>query len=751
MQPATVVAKRGIALVVVLGLLAMLMLLAVSFAISMRVERVAGHGVVEVAKARNLAQTALVRAIAQMEGDMLPASVGGGGSNTFYHGGVIRSSRAGDPASFLSGVLSGFVPRNISLQPVPNWVDVVDGGQLMGQCSFIVQDCSGYLDVNTIGRVATRGAGVDPGEISLPTTLPTTRPEVVNPDDFIIERARHRVENGREIVCRLGEFCDLRNNSNTLTMVSFSYFPNDKYIYTDPNAGSGSYAVSNRLEIGFSGVTTPGVRNDMINKIRAEIPGNQAFATIEAALVTNLWDYVTPGFVPANVLSFGTKPVPMINEVVVTNVYELGQQILPNGDIEYMATNRYRVGVEVWYPFFDTNTENFAVSLTANYGGVPAAYQPPPLAATAPPLNGPWPRDAYRTVWFPDSGWQIKAWALPSQPPAAPTPPSLVNASVAVGVTVQWNGAVVDLTTNLTIGIGASLSGAPTINAPLNASSGKAANDPRINWDGTSMAQWAVVTPGGQGAAAMSFGGRNPRVTAGQGDADPDTGMYCRRGPLATIGELGYLLYNKNRPWHTVHLMDSASDPNYTYRLFDLFTTSPTNRIVQGFVNPNAQTLGGYNNSNAIVGCVFVGASLARYPGEPDAEVVTSAQAALLADRVAGVGSVYTNISDICRLAANNINFALPDTDYWQKKALMRNSIGLLNPRQNLWIIAVAGRAVRDVNNDNQFTSGSGDFETAVAYAVATVWRDPYEDPDDTANPVGQRRHRSFIQFFQWR
>ena len=61
-RPTKKTSQQGIALVVVLGLLAMLLIMAVSFVISMRVERLAGRDVAETVKAKNMTRTALARA-----------------------------------------------------------------------------------------------------------------------------------------------------------------------------------------------------------------------------------------------------------------------------------------------------------------------------------------------------------------------------------------------------------------------------------------------------------------------------------------------------------------------------------------------------------------------------------------------------------------------------------------------------------------------------------------------------------------
>ncbi|MBN1556514.1 MAG: hypothetical protein JW951_00040, partial [Lentisphaerae bacterium] len=69
--------RRGIALVICLGMLSVMMVLAVSFAISMRTERVAAGNAVEIMKARQLVYGALSRALWDIERDMARNSMVG--------------------------------------------------------------------------------------------------------------------------------------------------------------------------------------------------------------------------------------------------------------------------------------------------------------------------------------------------------------------------------------------------------------------------------------------------------------------------------------------------------------------------------------------------------------------------------------------------------------------------------------------------------------------------------------------------
>lgn len=102
----------------------------------------------------------------------------------------------------------------------------------------------------------------------------------------------------------------------------------------------------------------------------------------------------------------------------------------------------------------------------------------------------------------------------------------------------------------------------------------------------------------------------------------------------------------------------------------------------------------------------------------------------------------------------NDINITVQSaaTAFWQKKGVMRNSIGLLNPRQNFWLVLAKAQAVRQITDPLPATpqNGTDFFVTAEAMCLAYIWRDPYEDASDTAHTAGSRRHKMFVQFFKW-
>ncbi|TAN37250.1 MAG: hypothetical protein EPN23_05945 [Verrucomicrobia bacterium] len=725
--------QQGIALIVVLSLLAMLVTLAVSFAISMRIERMASNAQIEDVKARNLMWTALTRAVLQMEQEMGP-----GQSNTFYHGGCIVAKTGGITDPDLIQRLAPMFPRDTRHPTVYNltinssWADVVDqrDNKLLGQYQFACVDCSGYLDVNAVGT-RPRAYGVDPGEISFPTNLPSGKPIITDVDAFKTERAKHRLESGFEIMLRLGPYMD--SPTNNIMWNHFSYFPNDRYI------DWGTVNSKPRVYIGTNAAQIAQAKSDIMSAA-----ANMTGADTQA-FYDNLYDMVNSSTdIPTNPNEMGGgKLVPMLYEFVATNYVE---QI--SGGKGWK--NTVALIFETWFPFPVTANKTYAISLasapTINIATAPALT--PAFTPQAPVVPGliSTPTNSFWTNTFTYVYQTTDTNALTSVTTTITLPAAIYVRSGSSA------GAVVDQMPAPVAGI--------TFRATPNArvvAQGWGVIDPRINYR---VSDWKphsadplIGTPQlGQTNEFCNTVSPTP-VTGVATNGDGSTFMYTYPPvieSLQSIGDMGYLLYDPDKPWHTVRLFNP--DPDHTTRIFDVLAILPTNQYYQGFLNPNH---GGFTyNPNLLIiskttlGCVFANAPTGRYPRESgeSANRVAGDEAMDLANILRSGwknDNVFTNISDICRLSAANLANVFPGLDFWQQKAVMRNSIGLFNPRQNLWVIAINGRGIK--KGPGSPPTGFDplrDVETSICPVVAVVWRDPY--PDNNG------RHKCFPQFIQW-
>ena len=149
-------ANDGVALIIVLGMLSVLTLLTVAFAISMRVERLAARNYADGVRAQHLVRVSMERAMDEIQTQMSDPHC------QYYpdwpnH--AIGSTASGvlvDPPLF-NGEATNLVPgvlRNgcLAVSGLTKWQNITDfSGDTVGRVAFIVADCSGLLDVNFAG------------------------------------------------------------------------------------------------------------------------------------------------------------------------------------------------------------------------------------------------------------------------------------------------------------------------------------------------------------------------------------------------------------------------------------------------------------------------------------------------------------------------------------------------------------------------------------------------------------------------
>ena len=751
-------AKQGIALIVVLSLLAMLVIMSVSFVVFMRAERMASNDYAESVKARNIAHTGITRALVRMEQDMNTTN------SPFYHGGYIYTKTGTErctdwlnnatDANYVPGTYLTYLTAARTASGPVYWNNLIvtnigttTAGRLIGRYAYMVFDCSDFVDINAITN-QLRGAGNDPGEVSVPTGVPGS---------VITLRANdHRYESLNELALRNG-------GTAPQHLVTFSNVPVDAY-FTN-NAQQGRLYISTNANSG-----TVNIKQQVAN-----IKTMTAKLGFDPAFADNLADFVdTSTDQPTNPNEMGGgKLVPMLYQVAATN----GLRRVTIGGLPVWELET-RVIYETWFPYPVTASKSYYVQLSA----VPKVA----VGASVPPVGPSYP-------WLiVTNGYEA---AVGTGPAPGPISTAMTNSFGSNSYVIVWRsgytGTLTTASSTLTLPPTASVSSAPqggykvdqsafsALSVLFTATAGAAVPaqgwgvvDPRINYRTTDWhkntktlftdligktnefcdvmgTKWDVDTDkNGDGSTFMYA--RIPKTSSGTGDP---AGLY-------NMGDLGYLLYNKDKPWHTVRLttpQNAIIKENSSY-VFNLLSSIATNHVYQGFVNPNSQ------DSTALLSA-FLGASKARYYGEPNASQVDVIQATKLAQDLINRGSklglkyAYTNIADVCRLTGyktgGDVYNALAvsgdmSPDLWRQKAVMGRCIGLLNPRQNFWLVLVCAQSVKTINlNATTFTTGT-DFVTAEAQCLAYIWRDPFEDPADTVHPAGQRRHKMFVQFFKW-
>jgi len=265
-----------------------------------------------------------------------------------------------------------------------------------------------------------------------------------------------------------------------------------------------------------------------------------------------------------------------------------------------------------------------------------------------------------------------------------------------------------------------------TINTSAAGRQGLGVLDPRINWR---PADWVVeitVAKTTLGKANMPFLFPFPKERVR---------MFARTtatpggGTIANAAELGFLLYDKDQPYHTIKIFDyDFGDGTYPmHPVLDYFGTSvQTNSMRRGLVNINSQ------DTNALAS-VFVNTPIQYYPGGPSVGTVSAADAQLIAAQLVTLtGANGTNSLSIVGRAVGLSGVVANLSDDCARESIVANSYRLLNPRENLFTVLLAA----------QVTAGSGVL--AEQRAVAVVWRDPYPDTNNGG------RHPMLVRFFKW-
>jgi hypothetical protein len=251
--------------------------------------------------------------------------------------------------------------------------------------------------------------------------------------------------------------------------------------------------------------------------------------------------------------------------------------------------------------------------------------------------------------------------------------------------------------------------------------------DPRFNWDATDANFWRQSPSGGTLSRTNLY---TRQYLANERGVDRGTDMYVSdAGRLQMVGELGALLASghvRDR-FKTIRLFERDQYAKMSGVLkYSCMTNSgtTTNALLRrGLVNMNTE------NTNALA-AAFCGAPVEF--GQTNS-VVSWTDARLIAERMIRAGEFW-DVSDIGSLtppagqgSKANINWTteFPDLTDLQREAIISYSAGLLTVRQNLFLIALATDAFS--MRVGGAKSGKGAV-LASAYALATVWRDPFRD-----------------------
>ena len=718
--------RSGIALIIVLGFLALLTILVVAFAVMMRTERVAARSYQDVQRAKQLTYVGLSRIQV-----VLDDALGGGNQRIFPSWQVTNSvgpklidlnrtaaliSTSDTPRSLAADFIVGSsLTQALAASSRAAWTNIVIDNQnnqptLVGRVAYVVVNDSGLLDANYAGGTGKR-SGVSPAELVVSNECLTE----FSGDTFAQVRSNSfkRFESIADLtVCAQVGGC-LPSGGRVTNLCVNSRAPR---MVWDFQGG----ALREPVYIG--GDTAKGLR---LVAAQGDIEtGLQRSFSVAGELLPSsykvyqcLLDYTDLDDKPQDVSSFSTEAVPFINEIV----FQVTSKVAGTG-YRYEFTPR----VELFFPFVGvTNSKTYELRFAVQFDGAPspAGYKPPnygPPAINLAPPPGNWTQGVY-SVTLPTA-----------YPPAVGTDAALPPASWAgfkakVICQLREGSQPVDQVGSATAQLLIDMSTLTTTIGDFR-EFGMACNDPRFNYAVANPNQWKPVgaSPGTTGAHTLS--NENVRVVSYSttATADGTNLMYVRNGSLSNTGELGFLPYDENKPWHTIRLVESAA--GRPHAVLDYFTMH-SNEFTRGMVNPNSGNVDVLISALASTHTNFSPVSITNG--------LTVVAAETLARQIQA-RQLFSNRADLGRVPSGWPAGATA----LQKEAIIRHSADLFNPRQNLFTAVVAAQAIR--REPGKAYDAEVDEATEVVAeqrAVAVIWRDPF--------PVNGSYEQKVV-FFKW-
>ena len=554
--------KRGVALIIVLGLLTVLTILGVAFAIAMRVERMAARNYVSNVRAEQLIQTAIARTLVSVTNNML---------NRYYPSQDIFASTGAKPVSnMVSSEAEGFIP-GMSLSGAKSqavgWEDVSASGKTIGRVSYLVVNCGGLIDANVAGgntniNIAGR---VGPEELDL-----SSFPEDISSfTSFINDRA---IDKRYETLNELRTMnTGVQPAFNSLFVFSYDPAP-DMFLLpvgSPPPASVKAYfpEITNALAIpgykmyakfNINSITNlpkaGGTYNlasltAWVTKIQAILSDGGLAAPLDRPddIAWNVANWLDEDYYPQNVANDaykhteGGEAMPLINEISIKGG---------------------KFNVELWFPFVTTNDAALwaagAYTLDIVVKTSPIAVPSPPTTFTIDPMAYATPTE-FRT-------FASRIAITQSNDPA-------------INVTVRLNGQAIDNAMMYDTFLHGVWKTVPE-------GYGYQVDDPRSN--GRSDA-WQTHSDGSPAVLPETLGRRN---TCCDTVSFPRQGLpiFVKNGPMKTVADIGYL-YRSNldseRPgernkwyWNTVNLLHAKEGA----KLLDRLSVNPTSADANTFV-----------------------------------------------------------------------------------------------------------------------------------------------------------------------
>ena len=745
--------KRGAALIIVLGLMALLMLLGVAFSIYMRTERHAAGSYQHDVRARQLLYAAAARALERIENEP---------PNRPYPEWLVAVSphsplTANDPPLNLSMATNQpwarHIPEGVLKDPAfTNAVESIGWIAMPnGRVAYAIVNLSGLLDANYAGgRNVKRESGTNAVELCVTNPVLGIR----NPSDFFQGREYESIAEMKALQQQIGL-------SEVYKWVTFSMAPTNAPLMPVDLSGTADQLAGRRAQI-LAQFSNPAFE-DIFNKDH---------------IVDALLDYVDEDNIPRNLNGPNTERNPMFNEI----------QVLPAATPNALL---FAIRIELTAPFVKHRSGPFnyqveydvTIATTSGAGYVsdtgPAGepFPSPGRVSGTRPAN--WNKELFREVVIPlgpymlGPGWTNK------------TAYFHVHVHLLRLLDMTQGGAVVGQVSNLLF------QGVPppiesnrlaSVTVPLSGQrygrrAGLECLDPRFAYQPLRNSVWyeywiteQIYQTGGDPSFSIGQNG-----TLGQTNAitarllsraapfaniwhDGHGYMHVADRPLRSVGELSFLTRGWRFPgvqsaFFTLRLVPTETgagpDP-----LYDAFTLRSSPLPQRGAVNPNTDDM-------EVLAALFADMPLDLYPGETEdlraidprfeqAIRVSWNDALSMAEEwtrdplwqrgfwgakteLVSNATYWARASAIANaLAANNPDPTRVSTWSWsaaplRREAAFRNILDMLNPRQNYFVILLFAQSATIVQLPGEGKLAGDQVVTVRAdqTGLMEVWRDP--------------------------
>ena len=710
--------NSGVALIIVLGMLAILMISAVAFSISMRVERRGASNYRYGVQSRHMMWSGLALAMRDIDSAM-DSSV----PPIIYPNFDVRvSTGSTERANVLSIDVKNSLPLGLYNAKVktakPYWLPISTAtGLQVGRYAYVAVNCSGLLDANAVGGIS-HSNGVSPKEIQLDNLK-----DFLAMSDFVGDRTKaYRYESFKELnntnLCKRDASVPLENFCTYSRSREDELYSATGGIAKVDLSGDVSAIISNKTRI-ITGLTNCGV----------------AVADVDLVF-SNLVDYIDTNCIPSDLASPCAEAVPMISEFFITNrLYSIASNSVRLLSLPF---------VEICYPFTKSTPYSFElyldwkVTMSNLTTGVGASTEKTEMAPS-PPGGSYGPLDRVMFVKCPRAGTFT---SVNTTVPANTGDEIRVSYSVKAWVKERASGKDVDYVpyattaphTNgfLSIPSAGYLSFSAT-NLPPPGYISKVADletvDPRFNWQ-AGPPFWYNSTNDTLGTTNNLTKKYLDDITRA---ADDGMEMYVSdAGHFNSVGELGNILRgvvpSKNL-FKTLHIFGRGDGYHARDRVLENFTLSPSNATYQGHVNLN--TL----NTN-VLASVIMGTPLGYAdPRSFFTKRVTEIDAERIAAKIVSKTNQYYDVGEIGddRMGWSTL---LPDMSDCEREAVISQIAGLLTVRGNMFTVIIGA------DSFSLGMAGGKGKVLASSRAIVELWRDPFRDPSSGL-------HKWFIRSFK--